>query len=148
MATDDRSVPAYVRRILWIDCIGALTVGTAMVVFAAWIEPLFRLPEPLYPIVAAANLGYGAFSLFLASRRKRSVRLIVILAGANALWGVVSLGFAAVAAGHASGFGLGHLVAEAGVVFALARFEWRHRAALAAEQAGTAPGRDPADRHR
>ncbi len=133
MTTDTPAHPAYVPRLLWIDCIGALTVGSAMVVFAAWLVPLFRLPEPLYPIIAAANLGYGAFSLFLARRRRRPMRLIVILAGANALWGIVSLGFAAVAAGHASGFGLFHILAEAAVVFTLARFEWRHRAALAAD---------------
>ncbi len=102
-----------------------------MLVFSAWLAPLFRLPPPLFGIIATANLVYGSFSLYLALRRRRPVLLISILAAANALWGVVSLVVAAAVASRASVFGLAHLLIEAAVVIALARAEWRHRERLA-----------------
>jgi hypothetical protein len=123
---------ASVRALLWIDCAGGLAVGAALFGFAAWLAPLFRLPDPLYHVIAAANVGYGIFSLSLALRRRRPVALIATLAVANALWGGVCLIAAASLLGRASIFGLAHILAEGAVVFCLAQMEWRHRASIAA----------------
>ncbi len=122
---------AGLQRVLWVDCGGALLVGAGMVVFADWLSRLYRLPGPLFGIVAAANLVYGFFALFVASRRIRPTGLVAALAVANALWGAVCLALAAAVFGRASGLGLAHLGGEAAVVLVLARTEWRHRAALA-----------------
>ncbi len=124
-------VPAIVRSLLWIDCSGGLAVGILMLVLAEWLERLYALPSSLYTAIAAANIAYGTFSLVLALSRRRSVRLIVLLALANAVWGVVCVSAAVAMAGRASVFGQLHLLSECAVVVWLAQMEWRYRATIA-----------------
>jgi len=126
--------PALVRSLLWIDCSGGLAVGILMLVLAAWLQRLYALPSTLYTAIAAANIAYGSFSLVLALSRRRSVRLIALLALANAGCGVVCVIAVVALAGRASIFGLLHLLAECAVVVWLAGMEWRHRAAIASPE--------------
>lgn len=128
---DPPPVPALVRSLLWIDCSGGLAVGILMLVLAEWLERLYALPSSLYTAIAAANIAYGTFSLVLALSQRRSVRLIVLLALANAGWGVVCVIAAVAMAGRASVFGQLHLLSECAVVVWLARMEWRYRATIA-----------------
>ena len=123
--------PAIVRSLLWIDCSGALVVGVLMLGLSEWLARLYQFPLPLYYAVAAANCAYGTFSLALAMSKRRPVRLIALLALANAGWGVVCVIAAVAMAGRASVFGQLHLLAECAVVVWLARLEWRYRAAIA-----------------
>lgn len=119
------------RSILWLDGGGGLLVGVLMQALSTWLLPLFRLPEPVYFTITAANLAYGVFGLFLASRPRRSRRLVVTLAVANALWGVLCVIGVILLANRASVFGLVHIAAEGAFVFWLAQTEWRNRALLA-----------------
>ena len=119
-------------RLLWFDCSGGLIVGGLMFVFAAWAAPLFRLPEPLFHVIASANVAYGCYALFLARRPQRSVAQVAALALANLAWGVACVVGVVLLFDQASIFGLAHMIAEAGVVFALGTAEWRHRHRLAA----------------
>jgi hypothetical protein len=121
------NAPTLSRWILWLDCSGGLLVGGMMVACSAWLSRLYQLPPRLYFAIAAANITYGVFSLFLALRRRRPLSLIVTLAAANTLWGGVCIVMAAVMLGRASVFGLGHILTEGAVVFALAYGEWRCR---------------------
>lgn len=102
-----------------------------MLALSPWLQPLFRLPEPVYFTITAANLAYGTFGLFLASRKQRSRGLVVTLAAANALWGVLCVIGLILLADSASVFGLFHIASEGAFVFWLAQAEWRNRALLA-----------------
>lgn len=102
-----------------------------MLALSAWLQPLFRLPEPVYITITAANLAYGTFGLFVASRKQRSPSLVVTLAAANAIWGVLCVIGVFLLADSASGFGLFHIASEGAFVFWLAQAEWRNRALLA-----------------
>jgi hypothetical protein len=132
--TIEGEMPAIVRRILWVDCGGAILVGVLMFVLADWLRPLFQLPPLLYYAIATANLLYGAFSLFLATLKNRPCSLIAALAIANAIWGFVCLIAAISMVGRASILGVSHIALEGAVVFSLARIEWQHRALLASEK--------------
>lgn len=119
--------------LLWLDCGGGLLVGAGLLLLSRWLQPLFGLPEGLYHGVTAANLAYGCFALFVATQRPRSVRLIAVLAGANAVWGVFCLVAIALVLQREALLGCIHLAGEALFVFWLARMEWRHRKVLAGQ---------------
>ncbi len=122
------------RSLLWLDGGGGLLVGVLMLALSTWLQPLFRLPEPVYFTITAANLAYGTFGLFLASRKQRSRGLVVTLAVANALWGVLCVVGVILLADRASVFGLFHIASEGAFVFWLAQAEWRNRALLSAAE--------------
>lgn len=105
-----------------------------MMLAQPWLEPWFRLPEPLYAVVAWANLIYGAFSLTLAARprRLRPAWMIGGLALANVLWAVFCLVLLVTVAGNAGLLGQVHLFNEAVFVGTLGWTEWRRRRELAA----------------
>ena len=127
------------RSILWLDGGGGFLVGVLMLALSTWLLPLFRLPEPVYFTITAANLAYGVFGLFLASRRSRSQRMVAALAIANAAWGVFCVVALILLAGRASLFGLAHIASEGAFVFWLARVEWRNRALLATTDPAPTP---------
>ena len=85
------------------------------------------MPRAAVVAIGAANLAYGAFSLSLALRRRRSPGQIAALVTANAAWAAVCGLAAARLAGTASAFGIAQLVAEGAYVGGLAALEWRHR---------------------
>lgn len=124
------------RNLLWLDCGGALLVGSAMLILSGWLLPLYRMPAVLYYGVAGANLVYGSFSLSLARRTRRPVRAVQALALANMTWCVLCMAAAVLCFGQISVLGVGHLVLEGGYVLWLGRAEWRFRHLLAAEGDG------------
>ena len=124
------------RRLLWLDCGGGLLVGGAMLILSGWLLPIYGMPPFLYYGVAGANLAYGCFSLSLALRMNRSIRLVTALAMANGAWGVFCLGAAALFYDRVSLLGWGHLVLEGGFVLWLGWTEWRFRYLLAAPGLG------------
>lgn len=120
------------RSVLWVDCCGGLAVGLAMFAVSEWLSDLYRLPREVVLGIATANVAYGCFSLWLAIRATRPVRLIMLLALANAAWAALC-GVAAIALwGKASAFGLAQFVLEALFVGWLAQLEWRQRNLLSA----------------
>lgn len=124
-------MPAYVRKLLWIDCTAGAVVGVAVLALHGWLSEFFGLPRGVLLFTGAANLAYATYSFSLARRRERPLRLVQILAGANMAWGlVVCLGLAAIFWDTASGFGRAHLLAEAAFVAGLGAVEWRERERL------------------
>lgn len=127
-----------IASILWLDCSGGLLVGAGLWLLSGWLQPLYGLPEGLYFGMATANVAYGCFALFVATRRPPTVGLITVLAGANALWSVFCvLAFVQVFR-SASLLGYAHLWLEGAYVLWLATMEWRHRVLLS-------QGNTPAD---
>lgn len=120
------------KNLLWVDGLAGLAAGIAFLVLVGPMSWLYELPRSLLLAMAAANLLYGAFSITLASRRRRPVAWVIALAAANASWAIVCLVLAAFWWGAASVFGIIHLVLEAVFVGGLAMLEWRWRRLLAA----------------
>ena len=85
------------------------------------------------------NVMYGAYSLTLASRKRRPRAWITPVnskkarGSANALWAVLSVVWVIVFRDSASAWGLAHLAAEGVFVAGLAALEWRWRDVLAME---------------
>ena len=102
-----------------------------MMIFSRWLLELYALPAALFWTVVCANVGYGAFSLSLAVRRRRRIAHIGVLAWANIAWGAACVVMAVAVFNQASPFGVAHLLLEGAYVAALGRIEWRHRARLA-----------------
>ncbi len=114
-------------KILWLDGIAGTTVGVAALLLFNWLYPLYQLPRHILIVIIAANMVYGCYGLFVASRKKRSLPLIVGLAAANLTWMFVSIGLL-IAYGHqASVFGWLHIAGEGAFVAVLAVLEWRWR---------------------
>lgn len=116
------------RKLLWVDCLGALLAGVAVLSLSSWLSGLYGLSQPFLVFLAVVNLVYGTFSLSLAARPKRPLALVSLLAAANVAWGFLFCFGAAIAlAPTASPFGLTHLIGEGIYVGGLGLLEWRRR---------------------
>ncbi|MEL7059302.1 MAG: hypothetical protein AAGN46_04655 [Acidobacteriota bacterium] len=115
------------RDLLWIDGIGGLAVGLAMLLALPWLPQLFRLPPDLVRFIAIANLVYGVFSTTLARRARRPRAAVLFLIAANVLWGLACLRWAVLFFGTASFLGIAHMIAEGIYVGGLGLLEWRWR---------------------
>jgi hypothetical protein len=118
------------RKILWIDSCGGLVAGAAVLLLSGWLSERYVLPQDLLRLIGGANVGYGLYSLFLASRPRRSGVLILLLVIANLVWAAACLRWAVAYNESASLFGLAHLGGEGVYVGALACLEWRWRELL------------------
>ncbi len=112
-------------NLLWVDSLGGLTVGVAMLLLRAWWVRWYHLPEDLLLLMGVMNVLYGLFSLSLAARARRPKSLLMLLIAANAIWAVACLRWATIHAGEATILGFAHLLGEALFVGGLAALEWR-----------------------
>ena len=113
------------RRLLWIDCLGAFGVGAGVLALSAWLAPFLGLPLWFVIGEGLVNLAYGSFSYSLARRASHPLRLVRRLALMNVAWGLMALGLAVVSYGAASPFGTGHLAVNFVYVGGLGLMEWR-----------------------
>ena len=118
-------------KLLWIDCIGGLIVGSLILVFSSTIATWHNLPRALIVAMAVANLLYGSFSLSLATRRQPGILPIRILAIANIGWLFVCCLLTALWRADISVLGVLHLTGEGLYVAALGMLEWRWQKVLA-----------------
>ena len=117
-------------NLLWIDSLGGLTVGIAMLLLLGWLIPWYQLPQDLILLIGTMNVLYGLYSLSLAVRVKRPKALILLLIVANAVWALACVRWATIYVGEASISGFVHLSAEALIVGGLAVLEWKWREQL------------------
>lgn len=118
------------RVILCSDGAAGLGVGATLVVFHGWIAEFYQMPSRLVLFVGAANVTYGCYSGWLATRavwvRFPSRRAILALIIANATWVVVCGGILLAFWSSAGAWGRAHLVIEAVFVGFLSVIEYRH----------------------
>ena len=118
------------RNLLWVDSIGGLAVGAAMLALARPLSGLYGLGEGFLMLMGGANLAYGLYALTLAARRRRPRVALYLLVGANGFWGVLCLRWVVVSWGEATWLGTAHLALEGLYVGGLGLVEWRCRGAL------------------
>lgn len=112
-------------NILWVDCSAAILAGVVTLVFRDWLAALYAIPVEGLMATALVNLIYGSYSFSLAWRDRPPILLVRALALANALWAPVCVGLVLYWWPTVTGFGMIHLLGEAGIVMTLAFFEWR-----------------------
>jgi hypothetical protein len=117
-------------RILWLDCVGGLIVGTLVLLFCGWISELECLPIQYVVGMGVANLAYGSYSIWVTLSRPRSQRQVEILAAANTAWLFVCLAIAVLHLGSMSLLGYVHVIGEGVYVAALGITEWLMRKKL------------------
>lgn len=120
----------FIRRILWVDCIGAILTGLAMLLLSGWLSTLYGLPVMFVVAHALVHLVYGTYSFSLAVRKRRPMALLLVLIFANAAWAVFCIVFAATLLGNASIYAVLHFIFEGIYVGSLAAIEWRRRELL------------------
>jgi len=125
--------PNATPRLLWIDCLGGLFVGVLTLILYRWLASIHNLSPMLLLFTAAANLGYGCYSLFLATRGKRPLALVNVLAVANMIWAPITLVLIAANWTEISWLGVVHLGGEGLYVGALGLVEWWRRDQLATD---------------
>ena len=111
-------------NLLWIDGLGALIVGLLVVGLSGFLSSFYGLPRGILLFTGVVNLIYCSYSLTLAARSSRSLRLIKILVVANLAWTPVCFTLAALYFEGATVFGLIHLIGEGIYVGSLACLEW------------------------
>lgn len=121
-------------RILWIDCLGGLIVGCAVIACHQVLSDWENLPIRIVIGMGVANVLYGSYSLYVTTRRSRSIGLIQLLAIANMSWLFVCIGIAASHWPEISAFGLLHVIGEGAYVAGLGYTEWRLQKTLADAQ--------------
>jgi hypothetical protein len=117
--------PRLAKALLWIDCVGGLTVGVLVLTLSSWLSALYGMPERFVIALGVANLAYGAFSLSLARRAVRPRALLQLLIGANLAWALFCVIASALLASQASAYGLALLLFEGAYVGGLGHLEWR-----------------------
>ena len=121
-------------NLLRIDSAAALLAGALTALLTPVLTGWYGLPASLLQSIAIANLLYGGYSGWLASRPcPRPLPGIVILVIANFSWAVVCLTLAVCFFDAATWMGLAHLSIEGAFVGALALSEWRQRRRLQLE---------------
>ena len=115
------------KNILWFDCIGGLLVGILVLMACRLISGLDSLPLWVILSVGIANLVYGSYSLWLATRRPRPILPLKILAIANMAWLGACLTIVAVFWQSISLFGILHKLSEGIYVATLGYLEWKWR---------------------
>jgi hypothetical protein len=128
--TRSHPVPAFVSRLLWVDCIGGFAVGVTVLAFSGWLSRLDGLPLEVILFTGMANLLYGAYSFSLAIRTERPMWRIKVLVAANLAWAPVCAGLLIAFSATATPFAYLHLGGEAIYVGGLAVVEWRYRELL------------------
>lgn len=118
------------RNLLWIDGLAGAIVGVAMLTLGGWLSELYRVPKDLLILMGLVNLAYASYSLSLASRSRRPIPFILLVAAANLIWAVFCFRWAFVFSETASFLGLAHFVVEGLFVAGLACLEWRWRELL------------------
>lgn len=118
-------------KLLWVDGLAGLSVGLFLLALQGPLLGFYGFEPEFLALQTGANLAYGAYAVTLARLRARPLALVVVLACANALWGLLCLRWVWLFRASATPFGLGHLLLEALFVFALAASEWRARHTLA-----------------
>ena len=122
----------FPAKLLWVDGLAGLSVGALLLALHRPLLAWYGFEPDFLALQTGANLAYGAYAISLARLRARPLALLVLLACANAVWGLLCLRWAWLFRASATALGLAHLVLEALVVFALAASEWRARRELAA----------------
>jgi hypothetical protein len=122
---------SWVGRILWIDGLAALAAGVSVLAARRFLAGLYDLPLALVTIGGVVNLTYAAYSLTLASRRRRRAGFITALALANTLWAGICVAVALHFRNEATVIGLASVLFEAAFVGNLGVIEWRCRSVLA-----------------
>lgn len=126
--------PITESRILWVDCLGGLIAGGIILSIAALISRLDSLPLEIVYFVGFANLAYGSYSLWLATRSAREIVFIKLLALANMAWLFFCIAIVATYWNEISVFGVFHKLAEGLYVASLGVLEWRWRNTLAKQK--------------
>lgn len=121
------------KSILWVDGIGAITVGTLVLIINDWLSKLYGLPQKFVIFMGIVNIAYGLYSTPLAIRKRRSKRSLKVLVIANSTWSLLCFLFAVRFMKVISVFGLLHLVGEGIYVGGLAYLEWRWKKYLVVE---------------
>lgn len=118
-------------NLLRIDSVAALAAGVLTALLSPVLAGWYGLPLAALQGIAAANLLYGLYSGWLASRPPpRPLAGIVLLVAANLVWTFVCAALALRFADTATWLGLTHLIGEGLFVGALAWSEWRQRRSL------------------
>lgn len=122
-----KATEAHVKKLLWIDSGAAIAVGIGVLLLSTPLGELEGLPRGVLVFTGVANLLYGSFSLSIAVRIQRPMRLIKTLVAGNLAWVPVCFGLAVAFHEQATIWGFGHLVGEGVFVGVLAFLEWSNR---------------------
>ena len=112
------------RNILWLDCIGGLIVGVAVLTFFRAVGSLGGLQTAVVIGMGLANLLYGSYSLFVATRKPRPRRLVEILAYGNMAWLGVCVLVTFLEWDRVTPLGILHVIGEGIYVAGLGIVEW------------------------
>jgi hypothetical protein len=120
-----------IRKLLWIDWLGALIAGLLVVSLHQFLADLHNLPAGIILFIGCVNIAYGCFSLSITLRRNRSVAIVGALAIANIIWLPVCLVIAGAYLSQITILGGLHVIGEGIYVAGLGVFEWLNRRTLA-----------------
>ncbi|UTV30739.1 hypothetical protein [Photobacterium atrarenae] len=122
----------WMDKVLWIDGLAALFVGSILISFHSFVGEIYSMPEKVVLFLASANLLYGLYSSSLAMSRKVSLRKIQVLVFGNCFWALTCLFLVYRFMDSASLLGILFILSEALFVTVLAGVEWRCRFDLSA----------------
>lgn len=77
------TTPRLLKKLLWVDCIGAGFVGVTVIAISGQLSELEGLPQKVLLFTGAMNLLYGTYSFSLAIREIRPLPQIKLLVIAN-----------------------------------------------------------------
>ena len=60
-----------INNILWLDCIGGLVIGVIVLLASELLSQWDGLPTGVIRFVGFANLAYGSYSIWVATRNPR-----------------------------------------------------------------------------
>ncbi len=117
-------------KILWIDCVGGIVVGCAVLAICGPLSEWENLPVSIVAGMGVANLVYGFYSLFVTLQKRRRRIFVKGLALANMGWLLICVGLTVFFWGTIAWLGVLHLVGEGVYVAGLGWVEWKWQRVL------------------
>lgn len=113
------------KKILWIDCLAALSAGLVLLIFKGNMSPFFNVPKSLLTTLMMVAFCYACYSFYLANHSSPPKILLKILVLGNSMYALVCLFLLASFYKTATVFGVIYFSIDVLIVGFLALWEWR-----------------------
>jgi hypothetical protein len=112
-----------INHLIWIDGFAALSSGCFTWVFKSKLSPIFNLSESLLTTLMMVSFGYAIYSLSLARRQVKPMKMIKLLILGNSIYALACVILIGVFYKSATFLGIGYLALESLFVAGLAVLE-------------------------
>lgn len=117
--------PFSLKKLLWVDCLAALSAGLFLLLFKSQLSPFFNLPESLLTNLMIVAFCFFCYSFYLANQSSPPKILLKTLVLGNSVYASICLFLLVFFYKTATIFGVIYFIIDVLIVGLLAVLEWK-----------------------